>query len=218
MKTNTAHEHWDEQWTTAQGRADWITPELFVTNAVDLMKKYQLKSVLDLGCGPGRHAIFLAEQGFTVQAMDASPTAVRLLNEVSSSQNLGISTTVGEMTAIDLPTASLDMVVAWNVIYHGDISIVQRSLSEISRILRRGGLFLGTMLSLRNIEVITGSEIACGTYINKEKSDKDHPHYYCSGSELLGLFTGFEPLILQDMEHKESGSGSFHWQFVMEKK
>ncbi len=218
MKTNTAHEHWNEQWTTEAGRADWVEPEQFVKNMVDRLHNHKIYSILDLGCGPGRHALYLAEQGFAVQAMDASTTAMELLDEVAAERNLKISTSVGEMTEIDMASGSLDMLVAWNVIYHGDISVVQQSLSEITRILRPGGLFLGTMLSKRNSDVETGRKIGHGTYINEAKSDKAHPHFYCNASEFIGLFTAFEPLLLEDVEHKKPGSGSYHWQFIMEKK
>src|SRR5256886_14575005 len=34
--------------------------------------------VLDLGCGPGRHALFLQRKGFDVVGVDASPTQVAL--------------------------------------------------------------------------------------------------------------------------------------------
>lgn len=218
MKTNTAHEHWNKQWTTEEGRADWIQPEQFVIRAVEQMHANNINSVLDLGCGPGRHALYLAEEGFTVQALDAATTAIEQLNATSAARNLHINTFIGEMTDLHMISGSLDMLLAWNVIYHGDISVVQQSLSEITRVLRPGGLFIGTMLSNRNKEVHTGRKIAHGTYINEEKSDKNHPHFYCDASELLGLFSAFEPLLLEDVEHKHTGSGSYHWQFIMEKK
>src|SRR5436190_20872649 len=34
--------------------------------------------VLDLGCGPGRHSLFLQRKGFDVVGVDASPTQVAL--------------------------------------------------------------------------------------------------------------------------------------------
>ncbi|HHB77063.1 MAG TPA: class I SAM-dependent methyltransferase [Desulfobulbus sp.] len=217
MKTDTAHQHWNVQWSTKEGRADWIEPDIFVVEFVSLMRSYGVTSVLDLGCGPGRHALFLAEMGFQVRGIDASPAAVSFLEQESEKLGLDIKTTISEMTNIGLADNSCDMVLAWNVIYHGDIPVVQRSLSEIGRVLQRGGLFVGTMLSRRNSEVQTGSEIAHNTYTNTDKSDKDHPHFYCNAAELIGLFHGFEPIILQDTEQKEPGSGAYHWQFIMEK-
>lgn len=36
---------------------------------------------LDLGCGPGRNALYLASHGFSVDAVDLSPTALRWAEE-----------------------------------------------------------------------------------------------------------------------------------------
>ncbi|MDP6041123.1 MAG: class I SAM-dependent methyltransferase, partial [Candidatus Latescibacteria bacterium] len=37
--------------------------------------------VLDIGCGPGRHAIYLQDQGFDVLGIDASPLAIKVAKE-----------------------------------------------------------------------------------------------------------------------------------------
>ena len=37
--------------------------------------------VLDLGCGPGRHALYLQEEGFDVLGIDASPLAIKVAKE-----------------------------------------------------------------------------------------------------------------------------------------
>jgi SAM-dependent methyltransferase len=40
-----------------------------------------LPPVLDVGCGPGRHVLALAERGIVSLGVDASPTAVRMASE-----------------------------------------------------------------------------------------------------------------------------------------
>lgn len=216
MKTNTAYEHWNDRWETSEGCADYIEPEPFVIKALEMIRAFKVRTVLDMGCGPGRHAILLAQKEFTVHALDASQYAVDLLRRKSNELDLNIQVNLGEMTDLNFENETFDMVVAWNVIYHGDMSVVQHSLSEISRILRRKGLFLGTMLSMRNSEIATGQEIAHRTFVNENVLDKSHPHFYCNAIELLSLFAGFEPLVLDDREHKRPGS--YHWHCIMEKK
>ena len=133
----------------------------------------------------------------------------------SQKQGLALELHSGEMTALPFADHSVDYVLAWNVIYHGDLPVVLRVICEILRVLRPKGLFQGTMLSKRNTEITQGHLIAPNTYINNDCFEKRHPHYYCTAPELIALFNGFEPLVLQDVEH--SRAGSFHWQILAEK-
>jgi cyclopropane fatty-acyl-phospholipid synthase-like methyltransferase len=45
-------------------------------------------SVLDVGCGPGRHALALARRGITVDGVDLSPDFVRLAAEAAAAEGL----------------------------------------------------------------------------------------------------------------------------------
>jgi methyl halide transferase len=68
-------EHWENRYVT--GDIPWETghrsTELKRVIAED---KIQPCSAIDLGCGTGANAVFLAELGFDVTAIDLSPTAV----------------------------------------------------------------------------------------------------------------------------------------------
>jgi tellurite methyltransferase len=44
--------------------------------------------VIDVGCGPGRNAIFLAEQGFTVEAVDRDASAIAALGALAERRNV----------------------------------------------------------------------------------------------------------------------------------
>jgi hypothetical protein len=104
---------------------------------------------------------------------------------------------------------------AWNVIYHGDLSVVKRVVSEVLRILTPGGLFHGTLLSKRHRDTRTGHMVSKDTYVQIHRKEKLHPHYYCNAAEWVALFQGFEPIHLRDAEHQKPGS--FHWHFLAEK-
>src|SRR3546814_14186692 len=69
----TAHRAWNDQWQSDAGRADWLEPDLDVAAVVPLLRRRGARSVLDLGCGVGRHACFLAGPGFEVPRLAASP-------------------------------------------------------------------------------------------------------------------------------------------------
>lgn len=49
-----------------------------IENVIELLKKGNVKTVLDLGCGSGRHTVLLAKNGFDVHAMDISKEGLKL--------------------------------------------------------------------------------------------------------------------------------------------
>ena len=148
-------------------------------------------------------------------AVDASPTAVEFVMGQARRNKTDIQSKIAEMSDIPFENNTFDYLLAWNVIYHGDLAVVLRSLSEILRVLKPGGLFQGTMLSKRNTEIDTGTPIAKDTYVNKDRFEKRHPHFYCHAADLIAILNGFEPLILKDVEHRRKGS--YHWHFLAEK-
>ncbi len=76
--------------------------------------------VLDLGCGEGRNALFLAECGFDVTAVDISETGIRKLNILAKERQLDIRSEVADMRAYHFPH-SFDMIVS-----HGCLHFVAR--------------------------------------------------------------------------------------------
>ena len=102
------------------------------------------------------------------------------------------------------------------MIYHGDENIVRQSISEISRVLKSGGTYQGTMLSKRRFDYGVGNEISRNTFVQPDGTgDKMHPHYFCSAAECLDLFSDFEAWELKDVDHKDNGS--WHWHLIAQK-
>src|ERR1700757_4338041 len=77
--------------------------------------------------------------------------------------------------------------------------------SPKSGVLKRGGLFQGTMLSKRDVQFGRGRAIAPDTFI-RGSDPKAHPHYYCDFAGLAVLFAGFELLSLTQEEQLRPGS------------
>ncbi|MHA2277330.1 MAG: class I SAM-dependent methyltransferase, partial [Candidatus Kariarchaeaceae archaeon] len=43
--------------------------------------KFVKEPILDIGCGAGRHSLYLQEKGFDVMALDNSPKAIKVCQE-----------------------------------------------------------------------------------------------------------------------------------------
>ena len=214
---DTAYQAWNDRWQSESGRADWLNPDPDVAAAVPLLKQRGATTVLDLGCGVGRHACYLADAGFRVFAMDASATGLDYAVHKAQELHLEVAFSDGLMTELPYDDNTFDYVLSFNVIYHGDAGVVSRAISEIQRVLKPGGLFHGTMLSKRNSKYGVGSQIAPNTFvIPGADGDKTHPHFYCSAAELVTLFEDFEPLSLFDREHEKPGT--WHWHLLAERR
>lgn len=217
MTTDTAHLYWNAEWQKADGTSPWAQPEPWVTEHMASLAPGS--RVLDLGAGIGRHALAFARAGHHVTALDAADAAVAAISASAFTQGLTIDARIGAMTDLPFESGSFDHVVAWNVIYHGDESVVRRSLAEVARVTRPGGTFMATMLSSRRLPVeqakAPGREISRNTWVFEGPGDKVHPHYFCTASDLLSLLWGFEPLTLFDRPHEKPGT--WHWHLLAER-
>jgi tellurite methyltransferase len=211
----TAIEAWDKRWATVEGRADWLDPEPDVIALLPELKARGARTALDLGCGVGRHALFLAEQGLAVEAFDGSAAGLSVLRETAQARGVSLGLHQGTADALPFDDASFDFVLSWNVIHHGTLGDVGRRLAEIWRVLKPAALYQGTMLPTRNINYGSGRTVAPDTFV-VDGSERGHPHFYCDPPTLVALLAGFELLSLKLQQHRKPGS--WHWHILAERR
>ena len=213
FSTATAHEFWDARWQSESGRRGWSIPDPEVRACLQALQLKGFSAMLDLGAGAGRHTLLMAEMGFDATALDASPAGLDYLARQARLRHLPVKTVEGHMCDLPFRDGQFDYVLALNVIYHGNEAEVRRAIAEARRVLRKGGIFQGTLLSKRHCEYGLGREICRNTFIQDQapNSDRDHPHHYASASEAIGLLEGFEVKRMVDREQKRPGQ--WHWYF-----
>ena len=214
-KTDTADQHWSKIWDEIEEGSKWLTPERDVKRWAEGLTPGA--AILDLGAGVGRHALALQAAGFELTALDAAPEGLAKIDKAGT----GVKTRLGRMDYLPFEDNTFDHVLSWNVIYHGDETVLLNTIAEVRRVLKPGGTFMLTMLSKRRLWIdrkkLNGpKEISRNTWVfDEDGSDKRHPHYYCGAVEMLALFQGFEVMWMEDREHEKPGS--WHWHLILER-
>ena len=101
--------------------------------------------VLDLGGGPGRYAIWLAERGHRVALADLSPELLQIARR--EVERAGVAAAVEEIVEADAcdlarwPTACFDAALCLGPFYHlPERADRERAAAELARVVRPGGV------------------------------------------------------------------------------
>ncbi len=106
--------------------------------------------VADVGGGPGRYAIWLAERGYQVHLIDPVPLHIEQAEAAAKIRPMAslASAEVGDARALRLPDQSVDVVLLLGPLYHlterGDRL---QALAEARRVCRKGGLVIAAAIS-----------------------------------------------------------------------
>jgi SAM-dependent methyltransferase len=121
---------------------------------------------LDVACGDGRNARYLAELGFDVDAVDVSDLAIAGLRSAAGKSGLRVSARVLDLERETLPADAYDVVVCMNYLQRDLFAALQAAL-------RPGGLLLFETVSRAHVE---------------ELGRRFHPAYVLNRNELLRAF------------------------------
>jgi len=204
---------WDDAWQTAEGRADWTEPEPFVRAALSTLPDQGAVRALDLGCGPGRHAVHAASIGFPTTAIDAAPSGVRHARDWARMESVALDTAVGDMGTLPFRDDSFGCIIAWNVIYHGTSRVIEQAASEIERCLAPDGVAILSLISKRNERFGRGREVERDTFVVEgDSGELSHPHRFFNRADLETLLAGFD--ILDARETTQREPRSYHWEIL----
>ncbi|MCY9529993.1 MULTISPECIES: class I SAM-dependent methyltransferase [Paenibacillus] len=111
-------------------------------------KRLNPGKVLELGCGPGRNAIYLAERGCTVDAIDLSKEAIEWGKERAKEKELTVNFLHKNIFELDIEEASYDIVYDSGCLHHITPHRRISYLELINKALKPDGLFAITCFVL----------------------------------------------------------------------
>lgn len=170
-------------------------------DVVKLLKKKQMRNILDVGCGTGAHLLELAKDGFQVTGIDVSTTAINLARSTFKKQHEVGKFYIGNIhKKLPFKTGSFDAVICLRTLNHGNFKEIKATAGEMQRVLKKDGIayisvqkFLGFRgrkgeQVLNNLNVIFVED---RTYIKQQGEEKGIKHFLMSKKILLRLFNRF---------------------------
>jgi 2-polyprenyl-3-methyl-5-hydroxy-6-metoxy-1,4-benzoquinol methylase len=106
--------------------------------------------VLDVGCGTGENALFLASRGHVVWGVDSAPTAIQIARRKAEERGLAATFLVRDALNLDQVGRTFDTVID-SGLFHA-LSDLERPcfVRNLSGILKPGGIYL--MLAFSDLE------------------------------------------------------------------
>jgi SAM-dependent methyltransferase len=104
--------------------------------------------VADVGGGPGRYALWLAERGYTVRHRDVIALHREQLAADAAARGVSVDSAIADARALDLPDASVDAVLLLGPIYHLPTRADRvGAFVEAARVVRPGGPVFAAAIS-----------------------------------------------------------------------
>ena len=156
----------DEYWKEHINKN--LEEDLWIDNYKDYLSK---GTCLDLGCGIGQFSKWFMEHGYEVVSSDISNIALEKVKEFNSNV---VNADMREKLPFE--DDKFDVVFANLSIHYFSDSDTKKIMNEIKRILKKDGLFIGSVNGIQGLKKI------------KETAQELDYHYYYNNDKYIRLF------------------------------
>jgi len=210
---------WQKLWQNPAIAKLWqeFPPLSEVVAMADLLAAEGRRRVLDIGCGLGRHTVYLSGRGCEVTATDNAPAAISACRQNLEQAGLRANVLALDMRELPFPDGHFDGVVSTQVIHHCDRATLGRIIGLIAQKLSSGGVFMWATHSPRHRDCGKGREIEPGTWVNEDHREGPVPHHYCTEEEIRELLCAFDIESMSEREFHEKPDGIRHWNVLARK-
>ena len=147
MEDTDSRARWDRKYEA--GLPSLTVPDPFFVSAYERLADRSFPNAgraLDLAAGLGRHALWLAERGWRVNAVDISEVAIGKLRQAAAELSLKINLFTIDAAEYEFRPAQFDLIVLF---YHLDRSLFPKIVSALNP----GGLFICKMAAHWDLEI-----------------------------------------------------------------
>jgi len=201
------------KWNQILRRQDYSLeePDKTVTQFIKFLRKRRAKRVLDLGCGAGRHVVYLTKQGFETYGIDVSKTGLRKTRYRLRKEKLYATLIQCDMETVPCIGRYFDAIISLFSIYHNTQQGIKDAIAETHRTLRRGGTILLNFQSKRSGKYGKGTKIEEDTFLQEDGPERGITHHFVDEAEIRELLKRFKVLLLQLEEQEIRGYFQSRW-------
>ncbi|MCX6723403.1 MAG: class I SAM-dependent methyltransferase [Candidatus Staskawiczbacteria bacterium] len=186
----------------------FFEPQEDMPGMVKEFKKHKVKKILDLGCGTGRHSVYLAKKGFEVYGIDIAEEGIRQAKQWLKSEKLKANLKIGSIyERLPYENDFFDAIISTYTIHHQRIEKIRKAIQEIERILKPGGFIFinarkrkfrkfylaGTIIEKYGHQKTNYKVIAPHTYVPVSGGEKGLIHYLFNKKSIKKEFKNFKP-------------------------
>jgi len=136
--------YWDDSYTGGDYQKKWQydqpSQELVSAMACGVIRENG--HCLDLGCGTGIEAMYLASRGRIASGIDWSPIAIEIAKADSAYKNLRVDWRIGSVLEMDFEDNTFDFVSDRGCFHHIDDEHRAQYAKELKRVLKPNGMCL----------------------------------------------------------------------------
>lgn len=153
--------------------------------------------MLDIGCGGGRHAVYMARLGLEVTAGDLSPQALEQTRRWLEAERVHAHLVQFDMMSLPFADETFDVVLSVNVLHHARPGQARAAVAEVWRVLRPGGLFVAVLAGRRDCHCLLERPVGARWPVCASAAAHATDARPCDEDDLYGLFAGFSILGAQ---------------------
>ena len=197
-KLDQQSQHWEKNFSS-KPEMFGLEPSVAAKKSLELFKSYNIKKIIDLGAGLGRDSIYFAQNSIQVEALDYSPSGIKIINQKINQNNFSnlVNTKILDVRkTLPFEDNSIDGFYS-HMLYCMALttSDLENLNKEIHRVLKPGGINIYTVRHTNDGDFKKGVQIVGDMYEN----DGFIVHFF-SKNKINSLMNGFVNLETTNFE------------------
>ena len=178
---------------------NYLIKQVQLYKFLDYCNEYNLeKNILDCGAGGSYPPLSIFfDEGYKTYGIEINDLQIEKAMDFSEKHKLELNITKGDMRCLSFEDNSISYIYSYNSIFHMTKKDICKSIEEIKRILRPGGLFCVNFLSIDDDFYGDGKGIGDNEFLQFERGE-EVIHTYYEPNEAEAHFTDMKVLYKEN--------------------